>query len=515
MTDNAASSIFEVVRDTAAMSPERLAIIVDDGEQRTYGELLDTAHRLAAAFLELGLRRGDRLALLLDNRAEWVEVYVAALGAGLVVVPANPGWTSPELAYLLENSGARALVCAGEMGARALALREEIASLETVIAVEPGDEDGLLDYASLLATKPVVGVTDVDQEDPAMIVYTSGTTSGRPKGVITSHRLLLEDIGLAYAAVMDTTARDRCMLVTPLFHNNALGACLSALAVGASVLFPRRFSASGFWRLVDTYRPTYLFTMAPILRILMAAEPTAIERLHGMRAMFVLAAGPEAGEIEARFETPVVDCYGMSECPCGTYTPLGEARRPGSAGRPFEHVELRIMKPDGDFAEADEVGEVVIAEDNVFGGYFNNPEETSRVLREGWFHTGDLGRLDADGFFYFVDRQKDIIRRGGENVSSQEVEAALMAHPAVADAAVVATPDPVLGERVAAVIVPQPGGPPTLQELRELAAEQLASYKLPERLVIREELPRTANGKIQKFALREQLVADEGAELTR
>jgi acyl-CoA synthetase (AMP-forming)/AMP-acid ligase II len=264
--------------------------------------------------------------------------------------------------------------------------------------------------------------------------------------------------------------------------------------------------------MVDTYRPTYLFTMAPILHILMAAPPSLIEREHGLRAMFVLAAGAHADEIEQRFGTPVVDCYGMSECPCGTYTRLDEPRRPGSAGRAFPHVELRILRADGSFAEPDEPGEVVFRHGRIFDGYLDDPKETARAVRDGWFHTGDLGRLDGDGFFYFIDRQKDVIRRGGENISSQEVEAALRAHPAVRDVAAVACADPVLGERVVAFVIPTGDDAPTLEQLRAWGATTLAPYKLPEQLVVASEFPRTASGKVQKFALRESLSAMPEAE---
>jgi carnitine-CoA ligase len=506
------NSIFEVVRDTALSSPERLAVIVADGETRTYGQLLDTTHRLMSAWKALGLRPGDRVCLWLGNCPEWIEVYVACLGAGLVVVPSNPGWTTAEISYLIEHSRARLMVCAAEDVERADQIRAELPGLETVVGVGTGAAAsvGVHDYRELVKRHEPMGEPEVDVsgEEPAMIIYTSGTSSGRPKGVVTSHRLLLHDIGLEYAAVMHATAGDRCLFVTPLFHNNALGACLGALAVGASVVFPRRFSASQFWRTVDLYRPTYLFTMMPILQILLAAPVSSIERQHGMRAMFVLAAGNGAEAIEERFGAPVVDCYGMSECPCGTYTPIGEPRRDGSAGRAFPHIELRILRADGSRAPAGEAGEVVFRHGRIFTGYLDDPAETARVVRDGWFHTGDLGRLDEDGYFYFVDRQKDVIRRAGENISSQEVESVLRAHPAVADLAVVAVPDPVLGERVAAVVVPSTGSSATLEELRAFGRELLADYKLPEILVVRSALPRTPNGKIQKFRLRAELAGE-------
>jgi acyl-CoA synthetase (AMP-forming)/AMP-acid ligase II len=347
----------------------------------------------------------------------------------------------------------------------------------------------------------------VAESVPASLLYTSGTTTGRPKAVPFTSEMLATMVD--YTEMFGVSPRDRCIFVTPLFHGNANGAWMSALLYGASAVFPRRFSARAFWPLVDTYRPTYLFTLSPIVNILMSLPPSPIERSSSLRLFIALGAAAGAPAIEARYGVPIIDWYGMTEAGTGTYTRLGDERRPGSAGRPFPGSSMRILRPDGREADIGEVGEVAFRLDGIgFTGYVEDPEATAAAIKGDWFMTGDLGRFDADGFFYFVDRQKDIVRRGGENISTIEVETVLRGHPQVADVAVIGAADDVMGERIVAVVVPvQRDDPPELIALRNAAAAQLASFKLPDEIMIVDELPRTATGKVEKFRLRERLRA--------
>ncbi len=314
--------------------------------------------------------------------------------------------------------------------------------------------------------------------------------------------------GISYEEMFGLNPSDRSIFVTPLFHGNGMGGAMSALSRGASTVFPRKFSAHRFWDLVDRYRPTYLFTLAPLVNILMSLPPSARERDHNLRVLIVLGAAANAEAIEARYNAPVIDWYGMTEAGTGTYTRLGEERRPGSAGRVFEGSEMRILNDEGAEVPVGDVGEVAFRASALgFAGYLEDPEATEASLREDWFLTGDLGRVDTEGYFYFVDRKKDIVRRGGENISSIEVEAVLRTHDGVADVAVVGRADAVLGERVSAFIVAaQPGSPPTLDELRSHGRGTLAEFKLPEEIILIASLPRTGSGKVEKFRLRQQLV---------
>jgi acyl-CoA synthetase (AMP-forming)/AMP-acid ligase II len=338
------------------------------------------------------------------------------------------------------------------------------------------------------------------------MMYTSGTTTGRPKAVSMRRELIIN--GINYQEMFGVSARDRCIFVTPLFHGNAAGAMSSALLYGGSLVFQRRFSARRFWPLVDRTRPTYLFTLAPIVHMLMGLAPSPTDKTHSLRLMIALGAGASAPLIEERYGVPVIDWYGMTEAGSGTYTRLGEERRPGSAGRPFPGSTICALREDGAFASPGEVGEICFSAEAVgFTGYVEDPEATAAALRDGWFRTGDLGYFDADGYFYFVDRLKDIVRRAGENISSMEVETCLREHPRVADVAIVGKRDPILGERVIAFAVPVEEGAevPTASELRVFAKGRLAEFKLPEEVIEIAELPRTATGKIEKFRLRQLL----------
>jgi len=336
------------------------------------------------------------------------------------------------------------------------------------------------------------------------LMYTSGTTTGRPKAV--AHNSDVQGRQVDYVEMFGIDPTDRIMFVTPLFHANAMGAWQCALGYGASAVFQRKFSATNFWTVVDRYRPSVLFTLAPIVNILMGRMASPMERTNRFRVMIVLGSGPNAPAIEQRFGAPVIDWYGMTEAGSGTYTRLGDERRPGSAGRRFPDSTMRVMRDDGSEAAPGEVGEVGFRLEGIhFGGYIDDDEANEAAVRDGWFLTGDLGYFDADGYFFFVDRKKDIVRRGGVNISSIEVETVLRAHESVADVAIVAMPDDMLGERIVAFVVCVGADEPTLDALRSFAANDLAHYKLPDALVIVDELPRTASGKVEKFRLRSQL----------
>jgi acyl-coenzyme A synthetase/AMP-(fatty) acid ligase len=238
----------------------------------------------------------------------------------------------------------------------------------------------------------------------------------------------------------------------------------------------------------------------------MGRPPSPIERTNRFRVMIVLGSGPNSPVIEERFGAPVIDWYGMTEAGSGTYTRLSDQRRPGSAGRRFPDSSMQVLRDDGSEAAAHEVGEVGFRTEGIhFGGYVDDDEANAAAVRDGWFLTGDLGYFDDDGYFFFVDRKKDIVRRGGVNVSSIEVETVLRGHPLVADVAIVAKPDPMLGERIVAFVVCATAEPPSVEALRQFAADELAEYKLPDAVVVVDDLPRTASGKVEKFRLRSLL----------
>ncbi len=332
-------------------------------------------------------------------------------------------------------------------------------------------------------------------------MYTSGTTTGRPKAVVSQ---ATDRTGVDYHEMFGLEPRDRGIVVTPFFHGNGMGGMMASVLYGASVVFPRRFSASRFWDLVDLYRPTFLWTLVPLVNILMGRPESPRDRRHHLRALIVLGAARSAPAIEERFGAPVIDWYGMTEAGYGTYTRLDEARRPGSAGRRFPGSTMTILREDGTEALPGEPGEVVFGRGTIaFDGYLRDDQATAAVIDDRWFHTGDLGYFDEDGYFFFVDRKKDIVRRGGENISSVEVEGILRTHPQVADAAVLGKPDPVLGERVVAFVVPAEGlEVPDAAGIQSHVGAHLAKFKVPEEVHLVDRLPRTPTGKIIKAELR-------------
>lgn len=506
-------SFFDVVASHAAADPDRLALITEQDGTRTYAELTARAAAVGAALHRtLGVEPGSRICIWAVNRPEWVESYLAAGAVQLATVAANPEWTDNEAAYVLEHSESAVVICDADLAARAVALAGRLPGLRRVVALAADDgaapPEGVDSYEDLIAgagPDPRSAFPTGDAPPGSFLMYTSGTSTGRPKAVVA--RPTATSMAIDYQAMFGLNASDRAIVVTPFFHGNGFGGVTSALAYGASAVFPRRFSARRFWPLVDRHRPTYLMTLAPIVNILLGQPPGWHERTHAFRVLIVLGAARGAPLIEERFGAPVIDWYGMTEAGMGTYTRLDEPRKVGSAGRPFPGSGMVILK-DGVEAEPGEIGEVVFRRESLgFEGYLKDDEANQAALDEQYFHTGDLGYFDDDGYFFFVDRLKDIVRRGGENISSMEVEAALRSHPDIAEAAVVGKPDPVLGERVVAFVRLAEGLDALADPdaVRAHVADQLAPFKVPEALYVVDELPRTPTGKVQKFQLRQSL----------
>ncbi|MAG34252.1 MAG: hypothetical protein CL908_25520 [Deltaproteobacteria bacterium] len=506
------ATLYELMVQYAEKRPEKLALISELDGTRTYGELALNEARLAHTFVhELGFPPGQRSCLWMWNRPEFVEVQHAASAVGLPPVLANPEWADAEMEFVLRHSRARFIVCEPDLAERALALTERVDTLERVITLGDVIPGGALGLNALRDSAPAdagAKLPPVPDDVPGHMMYTSGTTTGRPKAVRFERDFPRNTP--RYDEMLGLGASDRSIFVTPLFHGNGAAGLISALSLGGSAVFQRRFSARRFWSLVDQTRPSYLLTLAPIVHILLGLRPSAFEREHSLRMIVALGAGVGAQLMEERYGVPVIDWYGMTEAGLGTFTRLSEERRPGSSGRRFEGSGMTILREDGSEADPDEVGEVGFATNATgFDGYMDDEEATRSAVSDGYFHTGDLGRFDADGYFYFVDRKKDIVRRGGENISSAEVETILCQHPDVAEVAIVGRPDPVLGERVAAFIVSAEGSAaPDTSSVARFAEGKLAAYKLPDSVLPIEALPRTATGKVEKFRLRKQL--DDG-----
>lgn len=473
----------------AAAEPDA-ACIDDDRVALTNMEFAIRVRAAADAFRANGVGAGDVVATLLSNRVELIVAMFAAwrLGAGLT--PINPSLTVSEATYQIEDSRARVLVHEGTAIEIAGVAMIEAAELPTA---RTHDDEGVKVGGSALA----------------LLIYTSGTT-GKPKGVMLDHANLSAMVGMIVTE-LGLTGSDHCLLILPLFHvNGILVSVLSPLAAGASTTITGRFSPSTFFDTVAAVRPTY-FSAVPAIYAMLSAMPEDEAPDTSSVRFAVCGAAPMPAELIARFEDrygiPIIEGYGLSEgCCASTINPIAGPRKPGTVGRPLAGQDVRLLGEDGTLTTEGR-GEVIVRGPNVMRGYLNQPDETARAFVGEWLRTGDVGYFDADGYLVLVDRVKDMIIRGGENIYPKEIESVLYGHPAVLEAAVVGTTHDVLGEEPVAFVALRTAGAASAEELRAMCSSSLARYKVPREVIILDALPKNPVGKIAKPVLRERLRA--------
>jgi acyl-CoA synthetase (AMP-forming)/AMP-acid ligase II len=490
--------LLDLIADRAAKRGSH-PFVLHEGRRVTYAEFDRLTNRAAHAFASLGVVKGDRVTLALGNSVEYLAAAFGALKVGAILHPINPALGAAELSYILGHAEPRVVVTdAANLAAMS---SEELrrAARGTLVAFGASGGDAV-DLDALLARSPegAVGVR-VGANDPSTLLYTSGTT-GKPKGVLFHHGSS-GAAGKHFIDILGIGESDTILAVTPLFHGNAWGSVVTALQAGGTVAFPKAFRASEFWPLVHSSNATVLYTLGTILAILLRQEPSDLERNNPLKVILGLGSAPIRDEVIRRFTVKdVAECFGSTDAGVVTMTPLGAAPRRGSCGPAGPGVEIRIVDDDDKALPTRQVGEIAIHSPHRMAEYFRNPEETAETLRGGWFHSGDLGYLDEDGWLYFVDRKRDVIRRGGENMSSVLIEKTLCEHPKVAEAAVVGIPDPVLGQEVKAFIVAKE--PVNAEELRAFAAERLAKFQVPRLWEFRDSLPKTPTQRVEKYKLR-------------
>ncbi|MCX4767830.1 AMP-binding protein [Streptomyces sp. NBC_01275] len=470
----------------AAVDPDGPA--VSDGRRSlTNAGLLSRVRAASRHLQDLGIGPGDVVALKLTNRVEFVLLLFAAWRLGAAVTPVNPSMTDVEVTRQLADSGARLLVVEDHAAAAA--------DLATLAVGDLREEAPGRDHAP--------------QQDPsalALLIYTSGTT-GVPKGVMLDHANIDAMVEMGRLA-LELGPSDRCLLILPLFHvNGIVVSVLTPLLAGASVVIAgRRFDPAAFFDLVEQERPTF-FSAVPTIYGMLAALPADVRPDTSSLRFGVCGAAPASAELLTRFEArygfPLVEGYGLSEGTCGsTINPVAGPRRAGTVGLPFPGQEIRIVDAAGAEVAPGLDGEVIVRGPNVMRGYLGRPEETARVVVDGWLHTGDIGRLDAEGYLTLVGRSKDMIIRGGENIYPKEIEDVLTGDPSVLEAAVIGVPDEKWGEVVVAYVQPRPGAAVDPAALEALCARRLTGYKRPTSYVVVEALAKNAVGKIDKGALR-------------
>ncbi len=498
------TKLSSLLEQTADEHPGRVALRMDD-LALSYAQLREAAARMSALLASLGVEPGDRVGLMLPNVPAFPIAFYGALAAGAIVVPMNPLLKSREVSYYLSDSGAKVLVAwhtaAGEAAKGAADAGAQ------VIAAETADLAGLLaDYAAAPAPS---GRTE---EDDAVILYTSGTT-GKPKGAELTHAGLTRNAGLTAQTLLENSPDDVVMGCLPLFHVFGLTCGLNATvaAAGTLTLLPR-FDPAKALDIIQRDAVT-IFEGVPTMYAAILHYPEADPAKAATLRVCISGGASLPVEIlrgfEEKFGCVILEGYGLSETsPVASFNLPGRVRKPGSIGVPVEGVEMRLIDDQGQTAPDGEIGEIAIRGHNVMKGYWGKPEATAEAITDGWFRTGDMARVDSDGYYYIVDRKKDLIIRGGYNVYPREIEEVLHEHPAVAEVAVVGVPHAELGEEVAAAVALKPGASATPEELRAFAKDKVAAYKYPRHIWLVEALPKGPTGKI----LRREVQLPQDAE---
>jgi fatty-acyl-CoA synthase len=498
---------FSVLAHHAARRPDK-AITVFEGETTTYGEMARRATALAGGLSERGIGRGTVVALLSYNCPEFLETVFAANYLGAIAMPINWRLAAPEVRYILEHSGARALVCGGSLVDLASEATEGMGVPLVRACVDPRAGGGWTALAQLRAPASTVDRTAAAADDVHRLMYTSGTT-GRPKGVMITHANLAWK-NLAHIVEFGFASHDLGLACGPLYHVGALDLTTTSLiAVGATTIIHPSFDAASVVDELERSRVTTLWLAPAMVNAIMALPDIDQRDLSSVRV--VVNGGekmpiPLIERLQRTFPSAwFADAYGLTETVSGdTFLDRDSiVSKLGSVGRPCLYLELDIWDNEGRSVSAGEHGEIVMRGPKVFKGYWQDPDATARAFAGGWFHTGDIGRRDDDGYLYIVDRLKDMIVSGGENIASSEIERVLYEHDSVLEAAVVGRPDLRWGEVPAAFIVLRSGATATAGELLEHCRTQLARFKVPKQVTFIDALPRNPSGKVLKRELRE------------
>ncbi len=492
------------------------------GKDTTYGEFDQSVSKFAGALQDLGVEKGDHVAFLLSNTPHFLISLYATLRLGATAVPVNPIYSPDEIAYIVNNSDAKVVIALDALLPLVEKAHQALPAVETYVICEtdPSTAEKMAQlpeavkgkvrsFTQLLTTSNAFGGTaDISQDDNAVILYTSGTT-GKPKGAMLTHGNLYSN-AQDVAEYLQITPDDRVVATLPVFHVFALTVVVNApLLQGATIVLVPRFTPQDVFAATKATKAT-VFAGVPTMFNFMYQLPD-VDPADFASVRLAISGGsamPVAllHNFEDKFNVRISEGYGLSEAsPVTCFNPIDRERKAGSIGTSITNVENKVVNELGDEVPVGEVGELIVRGPNVMKGYYKMPEETQAAIKDGWLYTGDLAKIDEEGYFFIVDRKKDMIIVGGYNVYPREVEEVLFAHPAIVEAAVVGLPDADFGESVNAYVVLKDDSV-SIEELQEYCAEHLAKYKVPRHMEILDELPKNTTGKILRRSLKDQAV---------
>lgn len=496
---------------SVSRTPEKVFLIFKDQED-TYENFFKTVNKIANGYLSLGVKKGDKIAILLPNCLEFPRCWLAANMIGAVMVPVNGRFVDKEAQYVLNHSEARLLVTSNFHLDMVKRIRKYLPVLETIINIDNPNDGDSIPFSDILENPEYLKQIDIKEKDLAVILYTSGTT-GNPKGCMASHYYFL-NLGDIQGRLFQLTSKDRVFTAQPFYYMDPQWNTIMVMAKNATLVFSERFSTSKFWNQIRQYKITCFYCIGSMTSFLYNMPPSELDAQHYLRMVQTSGIPPRIHKAwEERFNVPVYEIFASTETTADIAVSPDMDRKAGTAniGRPVYYREAKIVDKSDVEMPNGEVGEIILKRaKDMMTGYYKDPEATEQAFQGGWFHSGDLGYKDEDGDFHFVGRKKDIIRRGGENISALSIEHILMSHPKILDAAVIPVPDNIRGEEVKAYLVLNSDEDLSYEEIVIFCEKNMAAFKIPRYFEFKDSLPKTPSERVQK-----QKLIEEKDDLTR
>lgn len=495
-------NLSENLRNTANNFPDQTAYIFEN-QSTTYAELIELVDRFADGLSAQGVKKGDTVALLVGNSPNFIISYYGIIRLGAVVVPMNPIYTYEEINYILSNSRAKVVIAQSDLESTLSKVKKHLKGLEMVIYTEEVKSEWTIEQLLQKNVDRCISPI-IESEDLAVVLYTSGTT-GKPKGAMLTHQNLASNAD-SVIKLSELNKEDRIIAVLPMFHVFSMTVCINApIACGGTIIIIPQFSPANVIQTIRKEKATVFSGVPTMYNFMLQLPGITVDDFSAIR--LCLSGGSSLPveilkQFNEKFRLNILEGYGLSETsPVTAFNPLNGISKPGSVGVDIPGVKNKVVNGDGNEIPRGEVGELVVQGPHVMKGYFGMPEETASALKDGWFYTGDLAKMDEEGYIYIVDRKKDMILIGGYNVYPREVEEVLYQHPSIVEVAVIGIPNEEYGELVKAFIVKKEGQL-TSDDIILFCQDKLAKYKIPREVEFVEELPRNRTGKVLRRSLR-------------